>query len=52
MADLFELELHENDKVEEDSEDDAIEVDAQVRLKYLLNFINCFIFLLFTLMFM
>lgn len=29
MADLFELELHENDCVE-DSEDDAIEVDALV----------------------
>lgn len=32
MADLFELELHENDNVDEDSEDDAIEIDAQVRL--------------------
>lgn len=32
MADLFELELHETDNVEEEFEDDAIEVDTQVSL--------------------
>uniref|UniRef100_T1DCI3 Ribosomal protein S6 kinase n=1 Tax=Cupiennius salei TaxID=6928 RepID=T1DCI3_CUPSA len=29
MADLFDLELHETDNVEDESEDDAIEVDGQ-----------------------
>lgn len=36
MADLFDLELHDTDNVDEESEDDAIDVDGQVSLTILL----------------